>query len=784
MSWLPEIARWYGVLLAATVAWAPWIRLLCAALPDRGASFARPLGLLATVYPVWLLAFGPLPYSATALWTVLIVAGLTGWATVYRRGLIDRAWLESLVAVEVFALAVFLAALWLRGFTPNIEGTEKPMDIALLSASQRAESMPPADPWFAGESINYYYLGYLLHGSVGRMAGVAPSVVFNLALATTVSMTVVAAAGLAYDATRRWLAPRRALAAAAFGAFFLALSGNLFAPRRLVTDWSATVDAWWWDSVHGIGWWSSRVVCDAPRLPDYRCESGLTINEFPFFSFLLADLHPHVTALPFTIVVLGLALNLALGRSQQEKTARFSVGLPALAGYAVAGAVAGSLYVFNSWDFPTFLIVVLAAGWVGLRDRTTRQRLFALGLTVLASLVVWLPFYLTFDAPVGGNLADVSESLRDVPVLSRILTMLGTHRGERTSTSEFLTVWGVPWVVALWLLGTGFLRSDRPNERGVATAERPSLGPLVPGLAIAALAALLLPAPVVLLAGVPLALAVALLVRDRTPSPRTFAIGLYALGFLLLIVTEFFFIRDLFGTRMNTIFKVYYQVWTLFAVATALGIIVLWRELRPRAVARPAIAGFVVVAVLAGLAYPTVASYQWTEHFQTWRGLDGMAYLEDSSADELAAIEWLLDNAGPDDVVLEAAGCSYKTVAGIPHNRASAFSGVPTVIGWGWHETQWRNGTAEADEIGPRQRDVGVLYDEPTAALLDRYGVTFIYVGVVERKETPGCDEAGPYPAVASPSYPGSDWQQVFASGDVAIYRRANVAAAPAAAGQ
>jgi YYY domain-containing protein len=785
MSWLPEIARWYGVLLAVTIAWAPWVRLLCAALPDRGAAFARPLGLLATVYPVWLLAFGPLPYSAAALWTVLVVAGLAGWAIVYRRGLIDRAWLEALVAIEALALAVFLAALWLRGFTPNIEGTEKPMDIALLAASQRAESMPPNDPWFAGESINYYYFGYLLHGSIGRMAGIAPSVVFNLALATTVSMTVTAAAGLAYDATRRWLAPRRALAAAALAAFLLPVAGNLLAPQRFLEapQWNLDAGYWgWWDSANGFGWSASRIVCDGPREPNHDCPSAVeNIDEFPYFSFLLGDFHPHVSALPFTIVALGLALLLLMRRRDDVPLAALR-SWSSLLTIAVVGAATGGLYALNSWDYPTFLLIALIALWAALRGRRWKEIGIAAGLLTAASLVAWLPFYLTFSAPVGGGEADVPAAFRDVPVLSRIFGTIATHTGERTSAGEFLTMWGVPFVAACWLIVTGFGQPSRPGKGDPGS--RASLRTVVPFALVAVLAALLLPAPIILLAGVPLLAAVVLLAHDARPSPRTIATALFAIGFALLIAADLFYIQDVFGRRMNTVFKVYYQVWTLFGIATALTVVVLWREVRPRAYARPALAAFVSVATLAGIVYPVVGSYQWTDHFQTWHGLDGMAYIGERSPDELAAIEWLRANVRSDDVVLEAAGCSYGSVEGIPDSRASAFTGVPTVIGWGGHESQWRRGTAEVDQIGGRQRDVALLYEEPTAALLDRYGVTLIYVGVVEREETPRCDVGGPYPSVASTSFPGSGWQQVFASGDLAIYRRADVAAAPAAAGQ
>ena len=256
------IVRWYGLLLIVSVAFAPWVRLLCAHLPDRGGAIVRPVALIGAIFPLWFLAgIGILPYSSAGLWVTVAVAGITGWITVYRRQLNDAGWIRSVGASEILALAAFLVYVWLRGFTPNIDDTEKPMDMALLSASARAESIPPDDPWFSGETINYYYLGYLVHGSVSRMAGVPTEYGFNLALATTGSMAIVAAAGVGFNLARRWGTRRIAIGAAVAAAFLVVVAGNLYAPVQFLRSPTATVDAIWWDQ---HGW--SRLAIVAHRL--------------------------------------------------------------------------------------------------------------------------------------------------------------------------------------------------------------------------------------------------------------------------------------------------------------------------------------------------------------------------------------------------------------------------------------------------------------------------------------------------------------------------------------
>ena len=169
---------------------------------------------------------------------------------------------------------------------------------------------------------------------------------------------------------------------------------------------------------------------------------------------------------------------------------------------------------------------------------------------------------------------------------------------------------------------------------------------------------------------------VALVRRVGFTDRRAIAAGLFAVGGIIVLATEVFFIQDVFQSRMNTLFKAYYQVWTLWAVAAAVVLVEAFH--RRRTLTRQVAFGGTMAAVLVvALVYPVTSAIRWAEMFGGWGGLDGAAYVEDWSPDEYAAISWLRDHAGPDDVVLEAPGCSYQPVSMVPTSRVSAFTGVP-----------------------------------------------------------------------------------------------------------
>lgn len=134
------------------------------------------------------------------------------------------------------------------------------------------------------------------------------------------------------------------------------------------------------------------------------------------------------------------------------------------------------------------------------------------------------------------------------------------------------------------------------------------------------------------------------------------------------------------------------------------------------------------LVMITGLAYPVVMLNDKTIGFamEGWT-LDGNAYIDQYNPNDYAAIQWL--QSAPGGVIAEAVGGSYSDYA-----RISTRTGLPTVIGWPGHESQWRGG---GDEMGSRVMDIQVLYEsqiwEETAQVIRNYNIRYIYLGALER---------------------------------------------------
>lgn len=674
---MSEALRFLLLMELLGVAALPLAAFALGRLPGGGLAFAKPLGLLAAAYPVWLLAAaGVVPYglgSAIAGVVALALAGAWLWRRHGNPVAGPSGARRVVVAAEVVFAVAFTGGALLAAFSPDVRGTEKPMDMAILAAVDASAGMPPHDPWMAGEELNYYYFGHYLMAFVVRLTGVGPSEGYNLALALTFALSAVAAFGLGAALTAA-VGGRRRVLAGVTAAFLVCGAGTLDSALQLFREGGALRDYDWFGA--------SRLIADA-------------ITEFPAFSFLLGDLHAHLLAVPFTLLALAFGLQAARAGLRRRDV------LP-------AGVAVGALYAINSWSYPVVAGIVAVSPLLWLRGRPRGASWRAAGgwsVGVLwVSVLAFLPFWVSFDAATGG------------------VGLVGDRRSDARFVGGQLLFLGV----FAWALGAAFAQRLLATRRPLRTLAWLAVAGIVAG-------SLLAPAGLVGPVAVAALIAVALRAAWVRPAPaERWGWLVIAAGLACVLAPELFYVRDEFDGsplfRMNTVFKLGFQAWILLALMAAC--VLPWgrRWLPPTAwrVWAP------VAALLLALAavYPVAGTYARKGAFADGPRLSGLAWLARDAPGDVAAIAWLRERAAPEAVVLEAVGDDYSEFG---HARISTFSGRATVLGWPGHELQWGHdpGTRRAD-VERIYRDPDPAAVRP---LLDRYGVDYVVAGPLERTD-------------------------------------------------
>jgi YYY domain-containing protein len=804
------VLNWWLLITAAGAAIFPLCVRLLSGLPDKGYTFARAAGLLMTAFVFWLLAsLGLLrnnPGSIVLSWFIVLVVSLMVYARI-GESFDWRAWWHEnrrvvLTAEIVFAVLLFSWAV-VRAHQNGIYGTEKPMDLAFMSAAQRSAVYPPDDPWLSGYAISYYYFGYVISAMLSTMSGVASTIGFNMNITMLFALTGLTAFGVVYnlvrsralrqqvDSTQDDLeSPKRqsqtpALLAALLGTVFMVLMGNFqtvfveipYQARAVSEGYLRFWDTKDRDSYQGqleprdiindSGWWwfsASRTLTDRD-FDDVRRNE--VIDEFPQFSFLLADNHPHVMSLPYAVLAIGLSLNLLLTwRSPTRHEILFY------------GLCIGALVFLNTWDCPIYIFVMVGTDTLRRIMRNGSGRLlpsdwldlfkltFAL---VVITVIAYFPFLVGFRSQLSGVLPNLLYPTRlqqyflmfgpFILILAAFLVVEAWRGSERSRMNWLLGVQVSGIVLAVLLLSMlllsviGYLFS--PDIRSVALGFVDAYGgwgAVLPTLLGRWLTYGVLMA-IFILSGVSVVVA-RLFPRmpdewDAEAGNREvvtypvgtgFALLLIGAGLMLTYIPNFLYLRDNFGDRMNTIFKFFYQAWVVFSIASAYAIYTMFADSRlrlPRQNMRYALGLLFAVGIGIGLVYP-VLGIRGRMFVETGRlftlvppTLDGGRTL--ISGDDYDAIMCLKSLVqGQDVIVAEAVGPAYHGEYG----RVGALTGIPIVMGWENHERQWR-GTSYNELAGTRAQDIIELYTDlrwdVVQPIIEKYGIDYIFYGSTER---------------------------------------------------
>ena len=762
-----SVIIWWLSITLIGLAVFPSVSTLFIRFEDRGIIFSKMIGLLfISGIHFALNTMHLLPFTqAGCLITAAVVCAVN--IVLFYKGKLAKNFkginISLIAAEEAVLLFLYIIWVWIIGYRPGAYGTEKFMDYGFVTSMLKSQWMPFEDMWYAGEPINYYYGGQYVTAWIAKLCGVSAGIAYTTMRATIAAFSFSLPLALVYQMLRErfkesvripWTGGVLAGLACGFcGNFHYVIYGLILETANRIKG--VEYSYWFPDSTRYIGY--------DPDLPDK------TIHEYPSYSTILGDLHAHYINILFVVTVTAIAYAfaqriLAEGREPEEKEwtakslAKEIFLQPEL---ILIGLMTGYFRFTNFWDFPIYFVVCGSVVFfmnLWKYGRSIRrfaavmagQAVFAFLLGVIAAL----PFTLTFDQistevglvhshtqfyqfmilwglPLAVSILFIAVLVREQRtklLLARNAIRLTGRReaaekekadppesGEETADMEEINA------VLADLQGTDarYMDSERADagrtdsdmdgaERRPGThvkkgAERKkdqnSEGTVLLGLMLPDLAALLF--------------------------------ALCAIG--LILIPEVIYVKDIYGGehyRANTMFKLTYQAWILFAIVMGYALI---RILAGSMKSACVLASVCTALLLLTLGYMPRGIMDWFGNIfdpSLRIGTDASVFVDESFHTDFAAITWLNNEVKGRPVCLEAPGDSYST-----RERVSVATGLPTVAGWYVHEWLWRG---DPDAVSERNKDIEAIYtsgdEKLVKSLIEKYNITYIYIGTQERQ--------------------------------------------------
>lgn len=784
----------------------PIQRFIFAGLPDKGYPLARITGMVLLAFLVWTGSNLGISFSRKEIliiWIALIA--ISSFATIKQweplKNEFKQYW-KYYLFVEIIFLTVFVFGLLIRLGNPDLwhvsKGGEKPMDFAYFNAVLKSDSFPAYDPWFAGGYLNYYYFGFVLVGTPVKLLGLVPSFAYNLIMPTIAA--IIALGGFSASWNLFLLNNRRREGAkyvspwlvGGIGAIFLSIIGNMGIFQMLMSGFSklgaqrANISfelgnffqkAWW--TIQGFFlalfgerisyylsdyyWWPGRVIRAAGETEP--------ITEFPFFTFIYADPHAHFFSFAVATLALGCTLALVFNFRKDSKNLFRHFTLVIVTALSVA-----VLYMTNTWDYPVYLALSVVAISIGIysfykskiADKIIPwQNHLEKAILAIGSLGILAIAFKLFTASYNRwNIAGYST--------------IKQWTGQTTSVADYLTHWLLFLVIInAWLLWeTRQVFANTPAKIWNTLKENLWAVIGIPVFVLLAILALWTVGNVkIAWLVVPLGTWIILLLSVKQFSiAKKIILFLAGSGFFLTLIVEVIVLEGDIA-RMNTVFKFYLQAWMFFAIAASVAMgwileeIALWKKSWQKIFNTT-----IFILLFLAMLFPLVGTSakirdrMATEAPHTLDGMDYMAYASYYDQDRLISfdedydlIHWMQENISGTPTIIEAQIGEYRW-----GSRISIYTGLPTVLGWNWHQRQQR-GVLQDAEVWERSFEITTFYETLEHSFvkefLETYGIEYIIVGQLEHAyyDSVGLEKFS--------DWDGLDWQKVYENGETALYQ-------------
>jgi len=596
---------------------------------------------------------------------------------------------------------IFIFIAVLRMSNSDILHTEKIMEFMILSSTMSSSSIIAEDLWFYNNSISYYSFGYFIYSSIPSVINLDSAYAYNLVLPSVISLTYLSLINLLKFVSHVkksfiilllfiymiFLGP---LATILEVLSHLGLGSDYF--YRLIDIEGITKkesselfwpkDNWWWFSI-------SRII--SFNKPDIFY-SDYTINEFPSFSIILGDIHPHLLVLPFVILCFSFIFFVF-------KNQRFSL-----------------INIF--WINITFIFTVLINPWYSVvilwylfsniifLYKYLKKKEKKIIIIFLIILFVELILFVIIFNP-GNQL--VFPYISNVKIISRFhhLFLYWGFSFITISISISYLIYKnkIYFELLRYFLATFAILLSIPL---VLSDIYLNLELFFNLLLNNFFFAFLISASIILL--------------KNSNIEKSILILLFS-SLITIIGSEYIFVVDHFNNRMNTVFKFYF---INYLILNLISLYFIFLFINSFTFSKR----FILVSLIFILFIP---SLWWSVSAIKTRsadnigsfGLNGLDYLRE---DEIEAIQFIKSNTNKSDIVLEGVGKSYTK-----SNILSSYTGRSTLLGWVNHQLQWRSETSEIIEL---DNAIEEFYKNPQTSnlILNKYKVEYIVLSTYEKK--------------------------------------------------
>ncbi len=697
------IIQWWLVLFGIGIIFLPVMKVLFKDSRDSFYIFSKILGLGIISYFIFVLS--SLHILTFSIPGILIVTAACFAISVFlsRTNTSLKIKVNKVIIFEelIFLIGIIIWS-YVRSMEPSIHGLEKYMDFGFVNSMLRTSYFPPKDMWFTPFSINYYYFGHLITAVIIKLSNVSAPAGYNLMIATLFSFTFACSFSFLYNLLGKF-EKKKMFIGGLLGGALTTFGGNLQTIYSFFQAYKGDNPVPFWQlpfqpNLFPNGYWYPNATRFIP----------FTIHEFPIYSFVVSDLHGHVTDIPFVLLTIALLMEIFV-----KKKITIIQGIFLSFFFSI-------MYMTNAWDGIIYLlllfVVLFFLQFPYIEIYKTKHALLpkvkkVKGLKIFLELFViraglisvcyaffTVPFSIHFRPFVSGI------GVLCAPTFLTSLQKFGpflfeANHCQKSPFYQLFILYGFFMFFGLLFIGFITKRFINNKKRDVFLEDR----------------------------------------------QNTFIILLTMFSFFLILLPEFIYAKDIYPQhyRANTMFKLTYQAFVMLSLVSSYCIVFFSTNLKGKITKKIflGITGFLLVLVLI-YPYFSITSYygnfisNYTFGIPTsikpMGNLDGTLYLKDIHKGDYEAIQFINKNIQGQPIILEAQGDSYTDYA-----RISANTGLSTVLGWTVHEWLWR-GTY--DIPAPRIDEVKKMYTggtEEVASLLHKYHISLVVVGKLEKEKYP-----------------------------------------------